>query len=92
VQFEVAPHGPPNHAWYVTESLYDAGSGRRELEIDGDYLDAYKLVPNAGEQSVTLPSWIQYPTRPGRYFVEIEVSDEKGANATGVSETFRSPG
>lgn len=92
VQFTVEPRGPPEHAWYLTESLYDDGSGQRDTEIDGDYLDEYRLVPHAGERAVTFPSWIQYPTQSGVYFVEIEATDKKGTNATGVSAPFRSPG
>jgi hypothetical protein len=92
VQFTVEPRGPANHAWYVTESLYNDSTGQREPAIEGNYLDDYPFVPHAGERAVTLPSWIQYPATPGVYFVEIEVSDKAGTNATGVSGKFRSPG
>jgi hypothetical protein len=92
VQFTVEPHGPSDHAWYVTEVLYDHATGRREPRIDGNFLDDFRFVPNAGERAVTFPSWIEYPSRPGSYFVEIEVSDEKGTNAAAVSAPFRSPG
>lgn len=92
VQFTVETQGPPGHAWYITESLYNNTTGAREPTINGNFLEEYRLVPGAGSRAVTFPSWIEYPKRPGVYFVEIEVDDKKGTTETGKSARFRAPG
>jgi hypothetical protein len=93
VEFNLNTTGPPGHAWTINETLYNHTTGAVVPNLEGNALVDYRYVPPAETHTRNFPSWIQYPSTPGAYDVEIEVNEGNSASSPIVrnSPVFHTP-
>jgi hypothetical protein len=89
VEFTITTRGTPGHTWYFTGTMYNAKTDARIEEVDTNIPDP--LVAPSADNTTSRPSWFQYPSRPGVYYVEIEVDDHEGNKDSISSRDFSTP-
>jgi len=90
VEFDVETQAPAGHVWNVTETLFDKTTGERVQEVNASIPPA-RYTATAGTQTHPFPSWFEYPSTPGRYYVELELNDGKGSQETAKTLPFQAP-
>jgi hypothetical protein len=92
VEFTVDIEAPAGREFKLTETLYRASAEEPISTIFGNFPNE-RFVVRASRYRTTESGWIEYPTRPGAYFVEIGLVDKEDHNAgpPGRSATFHVP-
>jgi hypothetical protein len=92
IEYTVEVEAPAGREFRLMQTLYRASTEEAVSPINGHFPDEH-FVARAGRYESTESSWIEYPARPGQYFVEIDLIDMEGHNIArpGRSRTFDVP-
>jgi len=86
--FDVRVHvkGTTYRRFTVSWAMYDARSGS-PLRARRYHQTALGLRAEEAHDGQTLPLWVPYPPRPGRYFLRYRLEDEPTGIAVDISDT-----
>lgn len=90
IEFTVEIEAPAGRKFTLTEALYRMPAEEAVSPVYGHFPIEH-FVSRADRYENTESGWIEYPTRPGSYLVEVDLVDEDGHNAgpPGRSAEFR---
>jgi hypothetical protein len=92
IEFTVEVEAPAGREFSLTETLYRMPAEEAVSPVYGHF-PVERFVSRADRYENTESGWIEYSKRPGTYFVEIDLVDKEGHNASppGRSAEFRVP-